>query len=360
LRLLADGDAQDPSVQNGAALGRRLDRCAEYGTVPFAGLARAAFIATELLDDLVAEGVFTHADKSAFVAGLSLVSSELRRDFLVLDPETFLKRYGHLRPGAYDILSPRYDEEPETYFDWSRRHGEVGAAPAFRLTGRQRRAIDQLIARAGFSFATDRLMAFLAAAIRGREQAKFEFTRVLSDALVGIRETGKRLGFSTEDMSMVDVGRLRGLTGDPVPDAATLRSAVDAGRERYETGRLIAMPPLLTGPDDVWSFEPPDVRPNFVTQRRVRAPVAIVDTGTPVDGAIAFIAGADPGYDWLFARDIAGLVTAFGGANSHMALRALELDLPAVIGAGETLYRSWSQAEVLDIDAASELVIVPA
>jgi hypothetical protein len=41
------------------ALLARLECCAEYGTLPFAGLARAAFIATELLDDLVAEEVFS-------------------------------------------------------------------------------------------------------------------------------------------------------------------------------------------------------------------------------------------------------------------------------------------------------------
>ena len=30
----------------------------------------------------------------------------------------FLKKYGHLRPGTYDILSPRYDIA-EYYFDWT-------------------------------------------------------------------------------------------------------------------------------------------------------------------------------------------------------------------------------------------------
>jgi hypothetical protein len=51
-----------------------------------------------------------------------------------------------------------------------------------------------------------------------------------------------------------------------------------------------------------------------------------------------------PGFDWLFAYPIAGLITAWGGANSHMAIRAGELDLPAVIGAGEVLYRRWSSS----------------
>ena len=37
-----------------------------------------------------------------------------------LDKKNFLKKYGHLRPGTYDILSPRYDEAPDLYFDWEK------------------------------------------------------------------------------------------------------------------------------------------------------------------------------------------------------------------------------------------------
>ena len=73
-------------------------------------------------------------------------------------------------------------------------------------------------------------------------------------------------------------------------------------------------------------------------------------------GAIVTIPSADPGYDWLFSYKIAGLVTAFGGVNSHMAIRAGELNLPAVIGAGETLYEHWSTATQLRIDCAARRV----
>ena len=50
------------------------------------------------------------------------------------------------------------------------------------------------------------------------------------------------------------------------------------------------------------------------------------------------------------------MITAWGGANSHMAIRAGELDLPAVIGAGEVLYRRWSAASRLNLDCAGRRV----
>ncbi len=89
-----------------------LEDAKRYGTLPFAGLARAGFVAVQMLKSLVAVGVFSDADYDAFMASVSTVSGQLARDRATLDQSTFLSRYGHLRPGTYDILSPRYDEAP--------------------------------------------------------------------------------------------------------------------------------------------------------------------------------------------------------------------------------------------------------
>ena len=40
-------------------------------------------------------------------------------------------------------------------------------------------------------------------------------------------------------------------------------------------------------------------------------------------------------HDYLFSKNIGGLITCYGGANSHMAIRCAELGIPAVIGCGE-------------------------
>ena len=39
----------------------------------------------------------------------------------------------------------------------------------------------------------------------------------------------------------------------------------------------------------------------------------------------------------FFSHNIRGLVTKYGGANSHMAIRCLELSIP--IGVGNTILR---------------------
>jgi len=77
-----------------------------------------------------------------------------------------------------------------------------------------------------------------------------------------------------------------------------------------------------------------------------------------LNSKIAFIRSADPGYDWIFLRGIAGLVTMYGGANSHMAIRCAELGIPAVIGCGEQNYKEWSRSSVLDLDCMNRQVKV--
>ncbi|MDQ7805248.1 PEP-utilizing enzyme [Amycolatopsis sp. A133] len=335
----------------------RLGHCAEYGTLPFAGLARAAFVGNELLDDLVAEGVFTEDEKARFIGGLGLVTGELNRDFAALSPEAFLARYGHLRPGTYDIRSLRYDEDPAHYFDWSARRAEE-PPPAFAPSAAQLGRIGALLERAGLTAGPQRLLDFIGSGIRGRELAKFEFSRVLSDVLRDLRLLGERHGFSACDLSFAEIGVLGELTGDRGHDRAVLAAAIERGRHEFEVTRRVTLPPLLAGPEEVRSFTLSSVQPTYVTQARVRAKVADVDAGVRPDGAIALVSSADPGYDWLFARGIAGLVTAYGGVNSHMAIRAIELGVPAVIGVGEQVFRQWSAATALDLDAANRHVAV--
>jgi phosphohistidine swiveling domain-containing protein len=344
----------------GAALVERLRRCATSGTLPFASLARAAFVATELLDDLVAASALSTVDYACFVGDLGLITGDLRRDFAALDRDTFLKRYGHLRPGTYDITSPRYDEAPDRYFDWSAgdRLDAAQELSPFEPGPAQLARIAQLTSKAGFTFGPERLLAFIAGAIRGRERGKFEFTAVLSDVLADLTRLGERAGFGPDDLSYVDLATIARLTGQPDTDRDVLADAVPRGRAAYSVSRSVTLPPLVTGEQDVWSFAMPQVRPNFVTTGRVLARVANIAAGEAPEGAIAVVASADPGYDWLFARGIAGLVTAFGGANSHMAIRALEMGVPAVIGAGETLFAQWSGARVLEIDAGAGSVRV--
>ena len=68
-----------------------------------------------------------------------------------------------------------------------------------------------------------------------------------------------------------------------------------------------------------------------------------------MDGIIC-IENADPGYDFLFSKNIKGLITKYGGQNSHMAIRCAELNLPALIGVGEKVYNKILENKYVKID----------
>jgi len=335
-----------------------LEDAKRYGTLPFAGLARAGFVAVQMLKSLVAVGVFSDADYDAFIGSVSTVSGQLSRDRSTLDKVTFLSRYGHLRPGTYDIMSPRYDEEPDLYFDWSQRPAVPAPTKPFALTLPQMREIAKLLEAHGLEPDPVGLFDFMQAGIELRELAKFHFTRNLSDVLALIVEVGGQYGFCRDDLAYCDIASFKELHVAASNPKDVLLHSIEQGKARYAETTKVSLPPLIAKPEDVWAFEWPETAPNFITQKQVTAPVVGCDAREELAGALVCIPNADPGFDWLFAYPIAGLITAWGGANSHMAIRAGELGLPAAIGAGEVLYQRWSSAKRLHMDCAGRRVEV--
>ena len=177
-----------------------------YGTLPFAGLARAGFVAVQMLHSLVALGVFSKSDQDAFLQGISTISRQMAIDRATLDRKNFLSLYGHLRPGSYDINSYRYDEEPELYFDWERQSMPPNIAEPYSVTSLQEKSIQELLDLHDLATNPSELLNFMTSAIELRELSKFNFTRNLSDALSLINEFGGQFGFSREDMAYCDVG----------------------------------------------------------------------------------------------------------------------------------------------------------
>jgi adenylylsulfate kinase-like enzyme len=336
-----------------------IEDCKRYGTLPFAGLARAGFIAVQLLQSFVEVGVLSAEESATFMASVDTVGSRIGHDFAQLPKADFLARYGHLRPGTYDILSPRYDEAPDLYFDWSSARPTGSASPRFALSVEQLRRIEQLLKEHQLDIDALSMLEFIKAGIEGREYAKFVFTRSLSDALALIRQLGEEHGLTAEDCAFLDYDVIPTLYTESGSVRDTLRVSVEQGRERHALTRNLVLPPIITSPEDVIAFHLPPSQPNFITRKSVTAPVASVsDPPESFAGRILFVPSADPGFDWIFSRGICGFVTQFGGANSHMAIRAGELGMPAVIGAGEALFRRWGAARKLCLDCTNQKVLV--
>ncbi|MGA2742683.1 MAG: PEP-utilizing enzyme, partial [Bryobacteraceae bacterium] len=335
-----------------------IEDCKRYGTLPFAGLARAGFIAVQMLQSLIEAGVLSAEEGAAFMASVDTVGSRIGRDFAQLPKADFLARYGHLRPGTYDILSPRYDEAPDLYFDWSSTRPAAPVAPRFALSIEQLRRIEQLLKEHYLDIDVLSLIEFIKAGIEGREYAKFVFSQSLSHALSLIAQLGQD-GIAAKDCAFLNYDVVRTLYSESGSVREALLESIAHGKERHALTRNLVLPPIVASPAEVFAFHLPPSQPNFITRKSVTAPVAsIADPAESFAGRILFVPSADPGFDWIFTRDIAGFVTQFGGSNSHMAIRAGELGIPAVIGAGEILFRRWQTARKLCLDCSNQKVVV--
>ena len=325
-----------------------------YGTLPFAGLARAGFVGIQILRSMVSIGIFSEQDYHSFIGSISTISQEMARDRLDLKKEEFLKKYGHLRPGSYDVLSPRYDEAPDLYFDWNTPVETPSHTELFNLSKGQVKEINSVLQQNGIISTPEDLISFIKRSVELRELSKFHFTRNLSDVLSLITRLGDEYGFSNEEMAYCNINTIKEMHISGVEPLPLLRQAVENGRADYEETLKISLPPVITKPADVWSFEWPQAIPNFITQKQITAPVSDANPNKNLSGKIVCIPNADPGFDWLFSHRLAGLITAWGGPNSHMAIRAGELGLPALIGTGELLYHQLSTAEVVYIDCVGK------
>ena len=343
-----------------------IEECKTYGTLPFAGVARAGFIAVQFLKSFVSMGIISGKEYDAYMNSLDTVNRKMNRDLrklyrLEMTKEEFLEIYGHIRPGTYDILSKRYDEAFEEYFGGGSLLDIEETEEVFSFSERQMARIQLELEENGLMISAGELMAFIRESIEGREYLKFIFTKSVSKILQLVGELGGRVGIPVEDMAYLDISVVKQLyvdlyTGDI---RTVFEENIRDNKVQYRSAVQLKLPGIIVEPEDVYSFYLLGGEPNYITQKSITSDTVVMEgtDGQGVEGKIVFLKAADPGYDFLFSKGIGGLVTQFGGANSHMAIRCAELGIPAVIGAGEQNYRTWGRWKRMTIDCLKKQVV---
>jgi phosphohistidine swiveling domain-containing protein len=343
-----------------------INDCISLGTVPFSILARHGFIARTILLSLERRGILSSQEINAIQSAVRTVASELVDDMHRLqsgrlDRVKFMKRYGHLRPGTYDILSSRYDQMPDFGVGGNPVSAIQPLSP-FRLNSHQKQEIEQLLEAEGFKgLNADDLIAYVQKATIGREYGKFVFTRSVSEMLELIADFGEQHGLSRDEMSHIGLDDLLGVITQSTEGSIEerLRSISEQGQERHVLSAAIRLPQVLFDEAGVHVVPFQISHPNFITHNKVTANAVYLDVeelAVALSGKIILIENADPGFDWIFSQPIAGLITKYGGANSHMAIRCAEFGIPAAIGCGEQRFESLLDASQILLDCAAGLI----
>ncbi len=342
-----------------------IEDCKRYGTLPFAGLARGAFIAVQLLKSMVKEDIISKEGYHNFMNDVDTISSNMNHDLTIMSRKEFLRKYGHLRPGTYDINSMRYDEAPDLYFDWDAlqntddKEDVAVQGKRFSLSIMQMHHLKDSLEESGLNNDILGLMDFIKTVIEGREYGKFIFTRSLSKILQIIGDMGERYGIEREECAYLNIQAVKELYVSTKDIGEVLTKSISEGKADYELTKTLVLPPILLDAEEVWKFYYPDAEPNYITMKKAEGEVAVLHEDIDqidITGKIVMIVSADPGYDWIFSHHIKGFITMYGGANSHMAIRAGELGIPAVIGVGEKQYEKYQKARILEIDTAAKII----
>lgn len=342
-----------------------IELCKEYGTLPFAGIARAAFISMSLLNSLIDVKVLTNRQKEEFLRSLDTVASRMKdaAEHLNLNnADKFLKEYGHLRAGTYDILSPRYDEAFDKYFNLTSVNtkkdilSDTESKKEFSLDISTKEKIDKLLIKEDFGLSVDELFSFFSSSIVSREYAKFEFTKLVSRILVLLTKFGETLGLSKEELSYINIQELFKYDFKNENFVKSIKKDILKNKDHYLETLAIKLPELISKGDDVYFYKVPKNHPSFVTQKQVEGKIA-TNLEQDISGKIVLIKAADPGYDFIFTKNIKGLITCYGGVNSHMAIRASELAIPAVLGVGEEAFSLYKSSLWVSIDCVNEQII---
>ncbi|MCK5818683.1 MAG: pyruvate, phosphate dikinase [Psychromonas sp.] len=322
--------------------------CRDKGTYAFSILARHAFIAEALLRSIVFRDVLSPERSQQFKQSIHTITTNLASEYSEvcqgLKPvKEFLNIFGHLRPGTYDITSLRYDERNDL-FKGSINKTITNIATSFTLNKSERKKLRLLLKEAQFSIEVEQLLTYMKSAIKGREFAKCVFTRDLSDALATLTQWGQKNGLSRKDLSYLDINILLDTLTNPLlddPDRVLLHYVEKAKRE-CEQANSLKLGHLISNPNNVFVIPIHRSLANFITSKVVESALSVLYLDTPATtklrNKIICIKNADPGYDWLFTKGIAGLITQYGGTNSHMAIRCAEFSIPAAIGCGEQLF----------------------
>ena len=350
-------DAIDvPSRAPGDRAVELVEACARLGTPAFAHAARHGFVAIALLRRMVDAGSLSPPRMQAFLKSLTTINRQLQSDCAKGNELSELAaRYGHLRPGTYEVTAEAYWENPARYF-LDRSMPAAVPEETFRFEGQEVAWCEDLLERLGNPTDVAGFTRYLRSAIEAREQVKFDFTRTLSRALDLLVEAAPGWGLDREDMSFLGYADVRELVFGALTKGRA-RQAVAMNRQGYSLCQTTELPPILFSRGDFHGFEHAPSEPNFVTLGHAVGRVAHAEEGySDLAGAIVLAQRADPGFDWLFGHGIAGLVTRYGGGNSHMAIRSAELGIPAAIGVGDMLYRRISSFRMIELDCGQRTI----
>ncbi|QLH05742.1 PEP/pyruvate-binding domain-containing protein [Nitrosopumilus ureiphilus] len=333
--------------------------CKELGTIQFSSMARIAFITSTILRSLVKSNHIEQQFLDDFMNTLKTPLSEFRNSVIdysqnKISKNSLLKKYGHLRPGTYDILAKRYDEQNDFL---NQIKFKKMKKPEFKPPKNLLKILEK-----NHIYSNDDFLTIIKNSFIIRERLKFEFTRNLSDAIQLIIEAGIKLNFSRCDLSYLEIDFI--ITTYKKYNKKELiekwKNKIKSQKIKKSLYDYLILPPLISSKQDFEIISYYHARPNYITSKSIIGDILNFKKSSDLslNGKIVLLENADPGFDWIFAENPSGLITKYGGVASHMAIRCAEIGLPAAIGCGELIFEELVNSSKVLLDCLNNEITV--
>lgn len=357
------------SIKNSSDYNKKLEvaeillkDCKNLGTIPFSTMARIAFIGSILLQSFVKKGHLTEKFVNNFMNSLHTPLSKFQNDLVEfsngkISKNQFLKKYGHLRPGTYDITIERYDKE-NPFLENIHFHQSKITKIKY-----DEKKIQHILDSHNFEIGNKEFFDFIHNSLILREELKFEFTHNLSDALEIISDVGRELGFFKEELAFLEIEYIlktyKHLSKSKLKKH--WKEKIEHNKKTTQLKNFLVLPAIIKSKTDFELIEYHFAKPNYITSKIIYSEIVSLqnlNNNLNVENKIILLENADPGYDWIFTKNPAGLITKYGGVASHMSIRCSEVNLPAAIGCGEIIFEQLQNASKIMLDCKKHQIIV--
>ncbi len=224
-----------------------------YGSPQYARQERCQFLAKRLCDSLVEAGYFTQNEMEDFVASITTVSTELKRDLFkythgLMTSNEFNGIYGDLRSGTFDIRTDCYRNiklDTGAFKAGDRANNLFVNSPAQgKLLDSDR--LKKAILDANINITPEKLIDFIVRARKNKEVFRFEFNKSMSLMLEIISRMGDVLGIAKEDMSYLEIYELLSYHSRD-----SYIQTIQTRRDMYHNNTYLVLPDIIFGVGDI-------------------------------------------------------------------------------------------------------------
>jgi phosphoenolpyruvate-protein kinase (PTS system EI component) len=252
-------------------------------------------------------------------------------------------------------MTQNYRENHRKYFSKSVKKENFLPQKNFKFATKKIYSINRLFKNNNLDISFKKFLNFAKKSIEYREYSKLVFTKSIDEIFYNLKNLAKETNININKFQHLDIDVILKSFNNLEQDRLRniIKKNININEKSYKFSRSILTPDVITSEKDFYYFKNLNNKENYITQKTEIGEIIELNKLSNlklVKDKIILIENADPGFDFLFSHKIKGLITKYGGSNSHMAIRCMELGLPAIIGVGDQIYDHLTNSKKIFID----------